>query len=207
MTTTESSRSAAVESGGRGPLIDEALLERLMAQVDAEGVELLGPDGILTELTSRIMKPDHHPARRCFSCSHRRRGPLPVVHQGLAGLFVDHGSDVEHPPVPGGVELEVSAPDDIGRIGLRDWRGRRSVAFADLAHGHAKVFLAPQPVHLLAVDLHPLGRGFWPAQIRSQARRSASGSFAVCDAGGVRWVERGCPTSLQANRSDTSSTS
>jgi putative transposase len=37
------------------PLIDEATLDRLMAQVDAEGLELLGPDGVLTELTSRIM--------------------------------------------------------------------------------------------------------------------------------------------------------
>ena len=37
------------------PLIDEATLDRLMAQVEAEGLELLGPDGVLTELTSRIM--------------------------------------------------------------------------------------------------------------------------------------------------------
>ena len=27
----------------------------LMAQVDAEGLELLGPEGVLTELTSRIL--------------------------------------------------------------------------------------------------------------------------------------------------------
>lgn len=37
------------------PLIDEATLDRLMAQVEAEGLELLGPDGVLTDLTSRIM--------------------------------------------------------------------------------------------------------------------------------------------------------
>ncbi|MEO8697579.1 MAG: IS256 family transposase [Acidimicrobiales bacterium] len=37
------------------PLIDEATLDRLMAQVEVEGLELLGPDGVLTELTSRIM--------------------------------------------------------------------------------------------------------------------------------------------------------
>ena len=37
------------------PLIDEATLDRLMAQVQSEGRELLGPDGVLTELTSRIM--------------------------------------------------------------------------------------------------------------------------------------------------------
>jgi len=37
------------------PEIDEELVNRLMAQVDSEGLELLGPEGILTELTSRIM--------------------------------------------------------------------------------------------------------------------------------------------------------
>lgn len=37
------------------PLIDEATLDRLMAKVQSEGLELLGPDGVLTELTSRIM--------------------------------------------------------------------------------------------------------------------------------------------------------
>lgn len=36
-------------------VIDEATLEALMERVDAEGLELLGPDGVLTELTSRIM--------------------------------------------------------------------------------------------------------------------------------------------------------
>jgi len=37
------------------PVIDEEALDRLMARVDEEGLELLGPDGVLTELTSRIM--------------------------------------------------------------------------------------------------------------------------------------------------------
>ena len=37
------------------PVIDEESLDRLMDQVEAEGLELLGPDGVLTELTSRIM--------------------------------------------------------------------------------------------------------------------------------------------------------
>ena len=50
MTTTESEHNAVGE-----PVIDEATLDRLMAQVDREGLELLGPDGVLTELTSRIM--------------------------------------------------------------------------------------------------------------------------------------------------------
>lgn len=37
------------------PVIDESLIDRLMDQVDAEGLELLGPEGVLTELTSRIL--------------------------------------------------------------------------------------------------------------------------------------------------------
>ena len=38
-----------------GPVIDDELVDCLMAQVDAEGLDLLGPDGVLTELTSRIL--------------------------------------------------------------------------------------------------------------------------------------------------------
>jgi len=37
------------------PVIDDELVDRLMARVDAEGLELLGPEGVLTELTSRIL--------------------------------------------------------------------------------------------------------------------------------------------------------
>ena len=50
MTTTESEIEAVAR-----PLIDEATLDRLMARVESEGLEVLGPDGVLTELTSRIM--------------------------------------------------------------------------------------------------------------------------------------------------------
>jgi len=50
MLTTESEIVMVVK-----PLVDEETLDRLMAQVESEGLELLGPDGVLTELTSRIM--------------------------------------------------------------------------------------------------------------------------------------------------------
>ena len=36
-------------------LFDDAALADLMDKIDAEGLELLGPDGVLTELTSKIM--------------------------------------------------------------------------------------------------------------------------------------------------------
>ena len=51
MTTTD---SEMMEDPVR-PVIDDELVARLMAQVDAEGLELLGPEGVLTELTSRIL--------------------------------------------------------------------------------------------------------------------------------------------------------
>ena len=51
MTTTD---SEMMEDPVR-PVIDDELVDRLMAQVDAEGLELLGPEGVLTELTSRIL--------------------------------------------------------------------------------------------------------------------------------------------------------
>jgi len=59
--TTESENGPDFGSGtgavtdGDQPVIDDAVLERLIDQIDAEGLELLGPDGILSELTSRIM--------------------------------------------------------------------------------------------------------------------------------------------------------
>jgi putative transposase len=51
MTTTDGEKM----SGAVRPVIDDELVDRLMAQVDAEGLELLGPEGVLTELTSRIL--------------------------------------------------------------------------------------------------------------------------------------------------------
>ena len=50
MTITESEMKEVPD-----PVVDEAMLDRLMAQIDSEGLELLGSDGVLTELTSRIM--------------------------------------------------------------------------------------------------------------------------------------------------------
>jgi len=44
-------------SGGPGgePGFDEATVDALMARVEAEGLELLGPDGVLTELSSKLL--------------------------------------------------------------------------------------------------------------------------------------------------------
>lgn len=37
------------------PVIDEDTLDQLMAKVEADGLELMGPEGVLTQLTSQIM--------------------------------------------------------------------------------------------------------------------------------------------------------
>ncbi|HET6948741.1 MAG TPA: IS256 family transposase [Acidimicrobiales bacterium] len=47
MTTTD--RDSA------GQVVSDELIDALMAKVDAEGLELLGPDGVLSEITSRVM--------------------------------------------------------------------------------------------------------------------------------------------------------
>lgn len=37
------------------PIVDEDTLDALMTKVEAEGLELMGPDGVLTQLTSQII--------------------------------------------------------------------------------------------------------------------------------------------------------
>lgn len=51
MITTESENWAM----GDKPVIDGRTLDYLMNQIEAEGLDLLGPGGVLTELTSQIM--------------------------------------------------------------------------------------------------------------------------------------------------------
>ena len=54
MTTTKRENRGA--AGGSAALIDDEVIERLMAQVAADGIELLGPNGLLTGLTKRVME-------------------------------------------------------------------------------------------------------------------------------------------------------
>lgn len=46
---------ATAAQGRAGDLFDDDALANLMNKIDSEGLELLGPDGVLTELTSKIM--------------------------------------------------------------------------------------------------------------------------------------------------------
>jgi putative transposase len=55
-TTTERDEPGAPEPAASTALMDEAALDELMARVDAEGLELLGPTGVLSDLTRRVME-------------------------------------------------------------------------------------------------------------------------------------------------------
>src|ERR1700745_849680 len=40
---------------GRRPLVDEQLADQLLGKAQAEGVELLGPDGLLSQVTKAVL--------------------------------------------------------------------------------------------------------------------------------------------------------
>ena len=74
-------------------------------------------------------------------------------------MFVDDGHDLDRAAVGGGVELEVDRPDPVGCVGLGRVRCAGAQAFAAAALGHAKAFLAPEPLDLLVVDGPAVGAG------------------------------------------------
>jgi putative transposase len=41
---------------GPPPLIDEQLADQLLGKAQAEGVELLGPDGLLSQVTKAVLE-------------------------------------------------------------------------------------------------------------------------------------------------------
>jgi putative transposase len=51
MTENENEQVAAV-----APLVPDDVLDELMARVDAQGAELLGPDGLLSHVTKAVLE-------------------------------------------------------------------------------------------------------------------------------------------------------
>jgi len=49
-------RKADVQPAGRRPLIDDELADQLLGKAQAEGVELLGPDGLLSQVTKAVLE-------------------------------------------------------------------------------------------------------------------------------------------------------
>jgi len=41
---------------GRRPLVDEQLADRLLGRAQDEGAELLGPDGLLSQVTKAVLE-------------------------------------------------------------------------------------------------------------------------------------------------------
>ena len=56
MTDTETMPRRTGPDGGRRPLVDPAVADELLAKADAEGVELLGPDGLLSQVTKAVLE-------------------------------------------------------------------------------------------------------------------------------------------------------
>ena len=44
------------EPADRPPLVDAALADELLARAQSEGVELLGPDGLLSQVTKAVLE-------------------------------------------------------------------------------------------------------------------------------------------------------
>ncbi len=66
------------------PVIDDATLDQLMAQIDAKGLHLLGPDPVLTQLTSAIM----NRAMQAELINHMGYKPGDPAGGGLAAITV-----------------------------------------------------------------------------------------------------------------------
>ena len=49
-------KSADGDRPGRRPLVDEQLADQLLGKAQAEGVELLGPDGLLSQVTMVVLE-------------------------------------------------------------------------------------------------------------------------------------------------------
>jgi transposase-like protein len=56
MTDTEVVRRKSDRPGGDPPLVDEALADELLGRAQAQGAELLGPDGLLSQVTKAVLE-------------------------------------------------------------------------------------------------------------------------------------------------------
>jgi putative transposase len=56
MSITEEAKSAPTAASGLSGAVPDEVIDAVMARVDAGGLELLGPDGVLAELTKRLLE-------------------------------------------------------------------------------------------------------------------------------------------------------
>src|SRR5215217_3688660 len=87
-------------------------------------------------------------------------GPFDQTAQAFAGVLVDDGDDLDRPPVGGGVELEIHRPHPVRRVRRRGVRcGRGTHPLPPAALWDPEPLVAPQPLHLLVVDVPALAAG------------------------------------------------
>ena len=53
---TDDEKATEVAKAAATPLVPASVLDELMARVDAEGAELLGPDGLLSQVTKAVLE-------------------------------------------------------------------------------------------------------------------------------------------------------
>ena len=88
---------------GRRPLIDEQLADQLLGRAQAEGAELLGPDGLLSQVTKALLEralaeemtghlgyDKHDPAGRGSRQGCRSRSLRSALFHGYVGCDVSH---------------------------------------------------------------------------------------------------------------------
>jgi hypothetical protein len=141
-------------------------------------------------------------------------GTVDVHGQRLSGVLVDNVEELETTLVGGLVELEVESPHVVGILGTQqDPLGAARATLLVLAgRWAAQAFFSPQTLELLVVHrpsfptnhvvgLAPPETGMPASEVRSRRRSfsSATGSGRAC----LRWVDRCCPTTRQALRSET----
>ncbi len=80
--------------------------------------------------------------------------PVHNIEQRFAGMFIDHGGDLEPATINEGIELEVERPHLTGP-GRRSYRSScgRTDPFAATPGRHLEFLASPQPLHTFPVDL------------------------------------------------------
>jgi Transposase, Mutator family len=127
---------------GRRPLIDDELAEQLLGRAQAEGAELLGPDGLLSQLTKAVLEralaeeltghlgyDKHDPAGRGSGNSRNGATPKTVLTDvGAVDLAVPRDRNGSFEP-----QIVRKGPDPAGRVRRED---HRAVCAQDDRPGH-----------------------------------------------------------------------
>jgi hypothetical protein len=108
-------------------------------------------------------------------------------------VFVPYGHDLDRSAVGRGVELEVHRPHGVRRIrGGHGACGRGAEALAPAALRCPQALIAPEPLHLLVVDLPAVGTRVVIRRAKSAAWMALGPVALVTVAGWICSACRGC---------------